>query len=162
MTKKLIVLRHAKSDWNIPISDFERPLNERGRTDAPKMGLFLNSATYIPQIILTSDAARTYSTASLVAKNMDLPNTLIQPNSVLYLADYKAILRLVSNIDDTINTLMVVGHNPGLSDFVSYLIEDQIELKTCCAVVLDLKVNHWNELFAGTCTLFEYISPRNL
>lgn len=131
-------------------------------TDAPKMGLHLKSADYTPEIILCSAAVRTYSTASDIATALELPSTSIQTNLDLYLADYKTILNLVNSVQDNVDTLMVVGHNPGLSDFVSHLIEDNIELKTCCVAVLELKVNHWNELFSGTCVLLEYISPRNL
>lgn len=162
MIKKLVLIRHAKSDWHVGFDDYNRPLNQRGRNDAPKMGAYLQTNGIHPDYIVSSSAERAIATARLIANGLNFPLSAIQQSKELYHASYKTILSELNNIESSINTLFVVGHNPGISDFLSYLIDDDLELKTCCVAILELKVSDWSALFRGTCVLSQYVSPREL
>jgi phosphohistidine phosphatase len=162
MAKKLVLIRHAKSDWNVGVDDYNRPLNERGRKDAPNMGKHLKSINLLPDKIVSSSAERAISTARLVANGLRFPLQEIIETKELYHASPKTILKQASLIENDVSTLFIVGHNPGISDFLSYLVDEDYELKTCCVAVLELKVVEWSALFQGTCILKQYISPREI
>ena len=162
MAKKLVLIRHAKSDWNVGVDDYNRPLNERGRKDAPNMGKHLKSINLLPDKIVSSSAERAITTARLIANGLRFPLQEIIETKGLYHASPKTILKQASLIENDVNTLFIVGHNPGISEFLSYLVDDDYELKTCCVAVLELKVVEWSALFQGTCILKQYISPREI
>lgn len=116
-TNQLILLRHAKSDWNSAArTDHDRPLNHRGRRDAPRMGQWLADSGYIPDAVYCSDAERTRETLALVCDDpqwmsSDFPITYSRE---LYLASTSAILEIISDAFDDHTHVMVVGHNPGM------------------------------------------------
>lgn len=108
---KIILLRHAKSDWSTPGQpDHDRPLNARGRAAAARMGDWLRSRGHVPDLVLCSDAARTRETL----KGLGLPETRTEHRADLYQADAEAILAAVAAADAT--CVLVVGHNPGLAE----------------------------------------------
>lgn len=121
--KNLTLLRHAKSSWtNSHVSDHERPLNDRGKRDAPEMARRLLERSCIPDCIYVSSAVRALETASLVAKVLGVPETHIHVFDRLYLAPAENILSVVKQAEkEEINHLMVVGHNPGMETLGSYL-----------------------------------------
>ncbi|MCK0167139.1 histidine phosphatase family protein [Jannaschia sp. S6380] len=106
---KLILLRHTKSDWTDPsLPDRERPLNERGRSAAAKMGEWLRSRGHLPDLVLCSDARRTRETL----EGLGLPETQTEYRPDLYLADAETILSLARA--QTVGCVLIVGHNPGI------------------------------------------------
>ncbi len=130
MSKTLILMRHAKSDWRNPsLSDFERPLNKRGMLDAHKMGHWLADATSAEQpathkvdqanVILCSSARRAQQTLQLIL--LEMPNTpLIESLDALYLASKQTLLSLLKRYFIHHHCVMLIGHNPGLDSVLQY------------------------------------------
>jgi len=120
--KTLTLVRHAKSSWKEPgLSDRERPLNARGKRDAPVMGRRIRAHGIRPSLIITSPALRARKTAQVVAREIGYPAEFLQREEKLYLASLDELLDVVAAQDDGFNHLMVVGHNPGLTDFCNFL-----------------------------------------
>ena len=121
--KTLTLLRHAKSSWtNAHLSDHERPLNDRGKRDAPEMASRLLDRSCIPDMIYSSSAARALETAAIVAETMRIQDTHIKVFDKLYLATAECIMAVVMQAENTaIEHLMVIGHNPGMETLGSYL-----------------------------------------
>jgi phosphohistidine phosphatase len=149
MAKDLIVVRHAKSDWSYQVSDIDRPLNERGFEDAPRMGEQLrNRLKQTPDLFVSSPAKRAITTAQIFAKQFEYPakRILIRPN--IYEASHSTLLKEITLLDDTATSVILFGHNPGLSDLVSYLSSngDLLNLPTCAVVQLHFEVDSWQEI----------------
>ena len=120
--KMLTIVRHAKSSWNEPgLSDRERPLNKRGQHDAPRMGKCIADAGIRPSLIVSSPATRAWTTAQIIAEELSYPVEFLQREDSLYLASLNDILDVIVAQDDGFNSLMVVGHNPGLTNMVNFL-----------------------------------------
>jgi len=120
--KTLTIVRHAKSSWNNPaLSDRDRPLNKRGERDAPVMGKRIADAGIRPSLIVSSPANRAWTTARIFAEQLSYPMEFLQRENELYLASLEDLLDVVAAQDNGFNSLMIVGHNPGLTDFVNYL-----------------------------------------
>lgn len=161
--KKLYVIRHGKSDWGNPeVNDFNRPLNHRGLSDAPKMGKYLLENHDQPDLILSSPAKRAITTAKLIADKVNYSESNIFQNEQIYLADLESLLQIINSIDDQYNCVYIFGHNPGFSNLSSYLTDNWIEMKTCCVALLETDVNSWTHCARGTSLLKTYISPKNI
>ena len=121
--KTLTLLRHAKSSWtNAHLSDHERPLNDRGKRDAPEMAGRLLDRSCIPDMIYSSSATRALQTAAIVAETLHIKDTHIQVFDKLYLATAESIMAVIAQAEkSTIEHLMVIGHNPGMETLGSYL-----------------------------------------
>ncbi len=121
--KTLTLVRHAKSSWkHRGLSDRERPLNKRGERDAPKMGKRAAEAGLRPSQIISSPAVRAWTTAKVFAKALNYPIEFLQREDGLYLASLDNLLDVVATQDAGFNSLMLFGHNPGLTDFANYLV----------------------------------------
>jgi len=138
--KTLYLVRHAKSDWGDPLlDDHDRPLNERGLRDAPAMGHRLAERGVRPDRIVTSTAVR----------------------ARLYGATGSGILAVASTLDDALDSAMLAGHNPGMSDAVGELTGEWVELPTCAVVECRVNVDHWAELVEGTGELVSVATPKD-
>jgi phosphohistidine phosphatase len=163
--KTLYVIRHAKSSWdNEELSDFDRPLNERGKTDAPRMGKRLKEKEVHPDLMLSSPARRAYSTSKRIAKVLGYNKENIQTENKLYHASDADILKLLTHLPDKFNTVMVFGHNPGLTDFVNLLsnkkpVTDNIP--TCGVVAFEFSIQSWSEIGFGSGNLLFFDFPRS-
>lgn len=144
--KTLTLLRHAKSSWNdSSLADHERPLNKRGERDAPVMGARIQEAGIRPSLILTSPAVRAWTTAKIVAREISYPLEFLQREERLYHAGVRRILEVLSQQDASFNSVMVVGHNPGLTDFANYLVPDVTHnIPTCGIVSFKIESDDWN------------------
>jgi len=121
--KTLTILRHAKSSWNEPgLADFDRPLNERGQRDAPEMGDRMKAADIRPSLIVSSPAVRAWTTAKLVAAELNYPPEFLQRESDLYHAGTSQLFDVIARQDEGFNSIVVVGHNPGLTDLANALV----------------------------------------
>ncbi len=143
MTRRLIVMRHAKSDWaNANLSDHDRPLNDRGRRVAPQVGQHFATQKLLPQAIIASTASRVRETLSLL-----LPALPFEPQlffeQALYLATSDTLAAHVRGLHDSWTDAMLVGHNPGLSEFVSRLSARSIEMPTAAVVILESNAVTW-------------------
>ncbi|HEY5643093.1 MAG TPA: histidine phosphatase family protein [Woeseiaceae bacterium] len=143
--KILTLVRHAKSSWkHAGISDRERPLNARGKRDAPVMGARIHDHGIRPSLILSSPATRAWRTAQIVAREIAYPVEFLQREESLYLASLDQLLDVVAAQDNGFNHLMVVGHNPGLSDFANFLSPGLTNnLQTSAVVSVEIDHDDW-------------------
>jgi phosphohistidine phosphatase len=120
--KILTLVRHAKSSWkDSSLSDGERPLNKRGEHDAPMMAERIKDHGIRPSLIISSPAARAWTTARLIAEQISYPTEFLQRENKLYLASVDDLLDVVVAQDNGFNSLLIVGHNPGLTNFANFL-----------------------------------------
>jgi phosphohistidine phosphatase len=161
--KTLLVLRHAKSSWNDPaLDDHERPLNKRGRRDAPRMGELVREYGLIPDVIISSDAVRARLTAEAVAEAARYAGEiLLDPH--LYLAGPADILSLLRTVRENAETVMIVGHNPGLEELITQLTGEQQDLPTAALAKIALPIEQWRDLKPSTRgTLLGHWRPKEL
>jgi len=161
--KTLLLMRHAKSSWKHPDNpDDERPLNKRGKKDAPLMGNLIKEKELIPQCILCSTAKRATETADLVLKTLEFKGEVDYLDS-FYMAEPNVYLEGLHSLPDEIERVMVIGHNPGLEGLLQILIGRVESLPTGSIAHIVLPVNQWKELnldIEGE--LVEKISPEDL
>jgi phosphohistidine phosphatase len=161
--KVLLLTRHAKSSWeDSDLADFDRPLNERGKRDAPRMGKRLRERDIHPDIMVTSPARRAFDTCIEIATALKFPESKIKTSQSLYHASEDEILRVVQGLkdhDDHEEVAIVFGHNPGLTDFANRLMNETIDnIPTCGVVGCHLRVTRWQEVTwgAGNLAFFDF------
>ena len=144
--KILTLVRHAKSSWrDTSLTDKKRPLNHRGKHDAPLMGARIREHGIRPSLIISSPATRAWSTAKKLAAELSYPLEFLQREDDLYLASLARLLHVVKSQDDGFNNLMVVGHNPGLTDFANYLSPGITgNVPTAGVVCVEVDQDDWN------------------
>lgn len=148
--KTLLIMRHAKSSWEEEGQpDHERPLNDRGLRDAPRMGEYLRKKGFVADIILTSSAKRARRTAEAVAEAMKCPDR-VEVIDALYLADPLVYLASLRHLPEEARVVLVVGHNPGISGWASKLTHRQIELPTAAVACITLPIDDWSTVSGGT------------
>lgn len=148
--KELFVLRHAKSEHgNHALRDHDRPLSERGRKNARRMGRHLAENTNIPEMILCSTATRTTQTCALLAESAQM-HPRIEFIEQLYLASDSCMIRTASQHAMNAERVMLIGHNPGCEDVLHALGLGMHELPTCALVRIRLDIEDWLEL-QGSC-----------
>lgn len=162
MLKELFIIRHAKSSWEHEgISDFDRPLNQRGEEDAPLMGSVLRKNAYKPDFIIASPAKRTLTTAKIIAEKFDYEEEKIVTNAEIYEASYHDMLALINEIDDRYNRVFLVGHNPTFTNLAERLGGEYIgNLPTCGIVGLRFNFKSWQMVTEGGGLLFYYDYPK--
>lgn len=148
--KTLLILRHAKSSWkDSEIADHERPLNKRGKKDAPRMGRLLREEGLQPDLIISSTARRARSTAEAVAEESGFGGD-VQLSQDLYAAGSEAYIDALHSLPDEIASVLVVGHNPGLEELLENLSGENESLPTAALARVTLPILHWQELTAET------------
>ncbi|MBT5891149.1 MAG: hypothetical protein HOH24_05730 [Chromatiales bacterium] len=150
MTKRLSILRHAKSDWGTSDThDHDRILTQRGSDNAAKLGLLMQEQRILPDQIISSDATRAAETARLVSKGLNYSGK-IELRRELYLASAATLLNATTACHDSIKHLMLVAHNPGMTEFVNQLSNIKLDnLPTCGIFCIDFEVAAWSEI-SGT------------
>lgn len=144
--KTLLILRHAKSSWDEPHQpDHDRPLNERGKKDAKRIGQLLLEAQLVPDLILSSTARRARKTADKVARACGYEGAIVTTPR-LYLAAPWQIIEVLRETGDDWPRLLVVGHNPGMEDLVSQLTRQQESLATATLARVSLDIASWQSL----------------
>jgi phosphohistidine phosphatase len=160
MTRTLTLARHAKSSWDDPeLSDFERPLNRRGHRDAPFMGELLQRRDFRPELIVSSPANRALATARIIAEELEYPLDRIVVSEKLYEADSDDILEVIRRTDDACGSLMLFGHNPGLTLTARSLASIAVDtIPTCGIICLAFDSDSWKDLGTrhGRVEFFEY------
>ena len=139
--RRLILMRHAKSDWNRNVTDHARPLNARGQREAPCMAQHLKRIGWLPEAVVLSDATRTCETWECMWG--ELPAVEPRETGALYLASAQAILTVASGLPAAARTALLLGHNPGMSSAASYLAGRLIELRTATATLLTHESDDW-------------------
>jgi phosphohistidine phosphatase len=152
--KTLLLMRHAKSSWkDTEVADQERPLNKRGRRDAPMMAQLLLDRELVPQEILSSTAARSRQTADLINEVLQ-GITGMQPQveflDSLYMAEPSVVYTVLSGLPNEVERAMVIGHNPGLETFLQLLTNRIESLPTAVVAHLVLPIQSWSQLSPDT------------
>ena len=145
--KTLFLVRHAKSsrdDTRLP--DKDRPLNDRGKRDAPKMGKRLAKRDVKPELILSSPAMRALTTAEMIAKKLDYKRKKIVVDGRLYPGDADEMLTVIQRLDDELERVMLFGHNPALTDLAHRLSSDIVHMPTCAVAKFKFRAKSWSSV----------------
>jgi phosphohistidine phosphatase len=151
--KRLTLMRHGNAEWkDRDISDFDRPLNRRGISEAEAMGRRLLELQLVPTSLLSSNARRAEQTAELIARELNISGRNVRAEESLYLAEPAEILRIVRSTGPRILHLMLVGHNPGLSEVANLLAPNRGigGLGTAAACSFTFDTNSWADVAAAT------------
>jgi len=158
--KTIFLLRHAKSSWeNSDLSDFDRPLNQRGLETAPFMGEIIFKNQFQIDLIVSSPATRARQTAILVKEAAKI-NGEIEYDDGIYEASPPRLVKVLSEIVEKYQSAMLVGHNPGMEGLVKFLAGEIQPMPTAALAVIDLKIDKWNEINADCGTLRTLLRPR--
>ncbi len=160
--KTLTILRHAKSSWDEPgLVDFDRPLNGRGKRDAPEMGKRMKAAGIRPSLIISSPAKRAWSTAKLVAAEITYPKEFLQREPDLYHATTDRLFEVIARQDEGFNNLLLVGHNPGLTELSNKLVPGLTSnLPTAGLVSVLIDTDTWELRGRKSVELLEHDYPK--
>jgi phosphohistidine phosphatase len=148
--KTLLLMRHAKSSWKgTSLPDHQRPLNKRGQQDAPRMGAFLQAQGLALDAILCSTAVRARQTAAGFLQRYTFEGE-VQYFDDLYGADPETIIALLKQLPESIEAVMVIGHNPGLDDFLEIVCDECGHMPTACLVQITYPIERWSDLHPAT------------
>ena len=161
--KILLIVRHAKSSWKDPhLVDHQRPLNKRGKKAAPEMGRRLKKRGERPDMIVSSDARRAVDTAASMAEIIGVPPKAIRQTPELYHGTPDRILAVIHQFNDQWKRVMLVGHNPGLTETANRFIPDPIaNIPTAGIVELRFNVPSWRNIDRGNLTFNSFDFPKN-
>ena len=161
--KTIYLMRHAKSSREDPaLPDRERTLTERGQKDALLMATVLKDRHVQVDALIASPAIRALTTANIVADQINVPQKNIRVEPTIYNADVGDLVDIVEGVDDALTTIMIIGHNPGLTWFADYLVDDlSLNLSTSAVCEIDHPCAVWTDLEerSGTCVWHD--SPKN-
>ncbi len=166
--KKLFIIRHAKSSWDDPeLDDFDRPLNKRGKKDAPRMGKRLKERRVTPDLMLSSPAERALATCEAIATVLQFDQTKIKTDKRLYHAHEDQILDVIRNLKDSPRdneeVVVIFGHNPGLTEFANSLLNETIDnIPTCGIVAATLPVERWQDVTYGCGKMLFFDFPKRV
>ncbi len=160
--KTLTLVRHAKSSWqDKSLSDRDRPLNKRGERDIPIMGQRIVEAGIRPSLIVCSPALRAWTTAKAIATEIGYPIEFLQRENKLYLASLDDLLDVLESQESGFNSLMIVGHNPGLTTFANYLSPGITgNVPTAGVVSVSFEREDWNLYEQPETELLTYDYPK--
>lgn len=160
--KRLTLIRHAKSSWKHPeLDDHERPLNKRGRRDAPEMGARLARRAERFDLLLSSTARRARDTADAIAEALGAGAGRQAASADLYHADAEDLLAELRGLDPALERVALVGHNPALTDLANRLAGTSlVKLPTAAVFTVELPVDDWSAVAPGSGRLVDYDYPK--
>ena len=168
MSKELWLLRHAKSDRNAKTEDINRPLKKRGKRDAKNMGVWLREQELSPDVIVCSPAKRAFDTANFIFNDDDIEDErMIVLNENLYESNIDILKLVLASYEETVQKILLIGHNPEFEDFLVYLLEsDALPVAekifpTCTLFRLSLD-NEWKDLQPHSAKLVSVTYPRSI
>ena len=146
--KTLYLLRHAKSSWSSPsLDDFDRPLNKRGIRNAPFMVEILLKKNISPELIISSPALRAITTAKIIAEKLKYSFSNIKKDKKIYQASTLDLLNVIKQTNNKLKFLMLVGHNPGMTDIINLISDKRLDnLPTAGIVCLKKEADSWEEI----------------
>ncbi len=161
--KTLLLMRHAKSSWKQPdLQDFDRPLAKRGRKDVPRMAELLLKAELVPEVILASPALRAQLTAEMLAAQINRLDH-VEYLHEFYMAEPQTYLEALKALPDTLERVMIIGHNPGLEGLLQILSGHVETLPTAAIAYISLPIKKWSELTEQSeGSLIELWRPKDL
>lgn len=164
--KKLYLLRHAKSSWEYPaLSDLKRPLNQRGNRDAPKIGKWLKaSKIQLPDLVICSPSSRTLETISKLGHAWGLEREDFKTDPELYHASTATLWQMLHKSPNQANTLMLLGHNPGFTEFANQICPAQNlnNIPTCAIFAVGFHCHQWAETSTKNAEFLFFQSPKML
>jgi phosphohistidine phosphatase len=162
--KTLILVRHAKSSWkDTALNDIKRPLNKRGNKDAPKMGKYMAEHKILPEVIFSSPGLRALATARLISVKIDIKPTDIIINEKIYTFNPEDLLNVIKALKDKYEKVMIVAHNPAITDLVNYFSGSKIDnVPTCGVAVLRFPINSWKKASKNKANLDSFDYPKKL
>jgi len=155
MDRRLVVIRHAKSDWANDLPDDQRPLNPRGRREAPLIGPWVVEHVGAVDLVICSTAVRareTFARSGLTAAE-------VRHDERVYAASQHDLMSVLDEVSDSLGTVALVGHNPGLSELVRTLTSEPVELKTSAIAVVAWQ-GGWPDVWARSASLVSHATPR--
>ena len=161
--KKIYIMRHAKSDWDNDLGDFDRPLNKRGEKAAPLMGEWLLQKYGKPDLILASPAKRAKQTAVAVAKACGYSKDLVWDHHI-YLASSRQIITVITNIPNHFESVLLIGHNPTLGDIVLQAYYKKygqgVDMPTGAVGVFEVDIKQWADFSFNKLSIIDYETPK--
>lgn len=149
MSKKIILIRHAKSSWETNVTDHERPLNDRGVRDAHLVSNFIKNELH-PDLVISSDANRAKSTASIFIANLNIATNKVRLNTDLYDFSGENLIKVIKSCDDSHHEIMIFGHNHALTFFVNKFGNIYVDnVPTCGVVIIEFDIDAWTDLKKG-------------
>ena len=160
--KTLYLMRHAKSSWEEPLPDHERPLNKRGKKAAKLMGKYLAGEDIRPELILSSDAVRARETARRMVKAMKFPPSGIELEPRLYEAGPREIMAIIHALDPKLSSVLLIAHNPGISETAVALSGDESYewLPTAAVVGIEFDIDDWKKVGERKGKAVFYAAPK--
>ncbi len=161
--RTIILVRHAKSSWkNLSLDDFDRPLNKRGKKNAPFMGKKLKERHIMPDLILSSPAKRARKTATAIAKALGYPKQNIIFDVNMYRSSAEYLFEMARNMDEIHETIMLLGHNLELNDFADMLLKSNPvhNIVTAGVYCIKFNVSQWQKLQQGKGEAVFYDYPK--
>jgi phosphohistidine phosphatase len=168
--KRLILFRHAKSDWPEGVDDHDRPLSDRGKKAAPVMGVYLEKNKLVPDLVLVSTARRAQETWARACKAIKTAPPVKNTREV-YEAGFTKLLDVIRATGPEVRTLMIVGHNPGLEDLARRLMKDaggepgqrlREKFPTAAMAMLSFELADWKDIAGETGSLDRFVTPKSL
>jgi phosphohistidine phosphatase len=161
--KRLLLVRHAKSSWRDPsLADIDRPLNQRGKRDAPVMGERLKAQGLLPDLIIASPAKRARKTAKILAEKLGYPKNKVVYEKGIYTEEVRGITARVQAVDAAVSSIMLVGHNPELTLLAEGLTARQVDnIPTCGVFCLEFSCQSWRDISAANSRLLFFDYPKN-
>lgn len=161
--KKLIIVRHAKSSWDLTgQDDMERPLNERGKKDAPEMASRLKEKINKVELFVSSPAKRAKKTAKLFAEAFNYDKKDIVTEDKLYEATAAAFYNVVESFKDKYDTVAIFSHNPGITEFANTLTHVHInDMPTCAVFAININTNKWADFKTADKSFLFFDYPKN-
>jgi phosphohistidine phosphatase len=161
--KKLLLIRHAKSSWDdISQKDFDRPLNDRGHRDAPKMAKRLLKDDIEIDAFISSTAVRALTTAEYFAEAFEIKKKNIIQEPSLYLAESNVFFEVISKINDDHKTVAIFSHNPGITEFANQLCNTRIDdMPTCAIFAVKADIKSWREFAEAEKKFWFFDYPKN-
>ncbi|MGB5441695.1 MAG: histidine phosphatase family protein [Gammaproteobacteria bacterium] len=168
MTRELLIFRHGKSDWDTGVDDFHRPLKDRGKRAAQRVGAWLAQHDMVPDLIITSPAERALVTAQKACKAMGNSDEAIVRDERIYAAGLDELLQVLEDCPQDADRVMLTGHNPGLEELLVWLANDEVPLPddgkllpTATLARLQMPAD-WRALVAGCARLLSITRPATL
>lgn len=158
--KKLLLIRHAKAEKETGGKDFDRPLKYPGIQDARFMADHIRESGIVPQLIVTSPAMRTKTTAEIFADAFNLPDPTTEKS--IYEAGQQTLLKVINRLPDQYDLVAIVGHNPGVANILYYLTGESREVHTSTTALIEFDLDKWSEISGDTGKLTYYSSPKDL
>ncbi len=168
INRELLLLRHGKSDWDVPCSDFNRPLKGRGKRGAEKIAQWLEKNQLLPDFIVSSPAQRALQTAEIVTETLGRNLSSIQQDSRIYAAGIHDLMKVLLDCPDQAQRVLLVGHNPGLEALLIYLLADYPEIPEDnkllpTATLARLRIlNNWNQTQKSCAELLSIKRPTGM